>query len=194
MSRSNSPSSSAHASAPKTVDEALGPLTQKAVDDAADALNKKFLTEARGIALGMATLLIGPNDKQDQAVLDLLAEANVGKGDLQQLVSLGGALITAAADRDAAEAATKAATLKLEGRAHQAPRRQHQLLQPRPGEAGGPVVGPGQVRDQVHRRPQGHEAGSEEGRGGVERLRVHPERLGLDPEELRGCPRRLGRR
>ncbi|MBS2028478.1 MAG: hypothetical protein JST54_11280 [Deltaproteobacteria bacterium] len=114
MSRSNSPSSSAHAGAPKTVDEALGPLTQKAVDDAADALNKKFLAEARGIGVGLATLLIGPNDKQDQAVLDLLAEANVGKGDLQQLVSLGGALITAAADRDAAEAAAKAATLKLE--------------------------------------------------------------------------------
>jgi len=115
MARNNPSSSSAHTSVPKTLDDALGPLTQKAVDDSKDALNTKFLTEARNISVGLATMLIGPNDKQDQAVLDLLAEANVGFGDLQQLVSLAGALMTSAAARDAAEAAAKAATLKLEG-------------------------------------------------------------------------------
>jgi hypothetical protein len=97
-----------------TVDQALGPLTQQAVDDAGDATNKKYLTEARNIALGLATLILVSTDPQDQAVVQILAKVNVGIDDVEQISGLAGTLITAAADRDAAEAAARAATARLE--------------------------------------------------------------------------------
>ncbi|MBS2026453.1 MAG: hypothetical protein JST54_00995 [Deltaproteobacteria bacterium] len=114
MSRSTSEATAAKSSMPTTVDQALGPLTQQAVDNATDATNKKYLSDARAIALGLVMMLIGDTDPQDQAVVQLLADVNLGMRDVLALAALAGALISAASDRDAAEAAARAATAKLE--------------------------------------------------------------------------------
>jgi len=114
MSRSNSQATAAKATTPTTVDQAVGPLTQQAVDNATDATSKKCLADARGIVVGLATMLLGDTDPQDQAVVQLLASVNLGMKDVQALVALATVLISAASDRDAAEAAARDATTKLE--------------------------------------------------------------------------------
>jgi len=114
MSRTTSDSAVSSAAVPTTVDAAVGPLTQKAVDDASDAVNKKYLADARNIVLGLANLLLTSKDPQDQAVVQLLASVNLGMRDVQLLVGLAAALMTAASERDSAEAAAREATSRLE--------------------------------------------------------------------------------
>lgn len=99
---------------PKTVDEAVGPLTEQAVNDATEGLTKKTLGEARGIAVGLATLLLDSTDPQDKAVVELLGEVNIGMRDVLQLASLAMALLSAQADRDRAEAEARATNARFE--------------------------------------------------------------------------------
>src|SRR5690348_13903830 len=113
MSRKDSESAAVSAKAPTTVEEAIGPLTQNAVDGADDAVTNKLLLDARNIVLGLATLLLNSDDPQDQAVVQLLAEVNVGMRDLQMLTALAAAVLAAAEARDAAETAAREATAKL---------------------------------------------------------------------------------
>lgn len=102
------------AQSPKSLAEAVGPLTQQAVDGAGDALTKKVLQEARNTTVGLATLLLDGSDPQDKAVLELLREVNIGMRDVQLLTGLGASLLTAAAERDQAEAEARDAAARFE--------------------------------------------------------------------------------